>query len=85
MNGLLSTAPSPGIDPRVEKESRLARESWRPPVLPIFLLLSAAVDPKRGGAGTSLTHPADNGATGYDGLTGDPTGRVVTLGMRFKM
>ena len=26
-----------------------------------------------------------NGATGYDGLTGDPTGRVVTLGMRFKM
>jgi hypothetical protein len=26
-----------------------------------------------------------NSANGYDGLTGDPTGRVVTLGMRLKM
>jgi iron complex outermembrane receptor protein len=26
-----------------------------------------------------------NGASGFDGLTGDPTGRVVTLGMRLKM
>jgi len=26
-----------------------------------------------------------NGATGYDGLTGDPTGRVVTAGVRFRM
>jgi outer membrane receptor protein involved in Fe transport len=26
-----------------------------------------------------------NGATGYEGLTGNPTGRVVTAGVRFKM
>jgi len=26
-----------------------------------------------------------NGNTGFDGLTGDPTGRVVTLGLRLKL
>ena len=26
-----------------------------------------------------------NGSSGYDSFTGDPTGRVITVGLRFKM